>query len=359
VAWVERRNGRFLVGWREDGRKRYVSCTSEAEALDYRRHIEDGRGGPLFRQYVQDVLDAAEDLRETTRERYAAAARLYLVPPLGGLPLGALSPDCLRDVFAALRQRGLSATTRLHARCLLSRVFRQALADGFLTTNPLAGVPRPRRDSGKFLVPLEVDQIEALGSAIKRRYRVSVLMAGYAGLRIGEIGGLQLDHIDRQSRELRVFQAATSTAEKAWIAETKTAAGRRAVPLPGFLLTEIDEHIAAFGVSRDGRVFTTEGYRILHKGNMAPRFRHARRKVGLPEDVTFHHLRHSYAALLIREGAHPKVVQALMGHSSIATTLDIYGHLFPGMGDELAARLEERRVQFLASIRGQDRSLPD
>lgn len=50
----------------------------------------------------------------------------------------------------------------------------------------------------------------------------------------------------------------------------------------------------------------------------------------------FHDLRHTHAAMLIHEGLHPKVIQERMGHESIRTTLDRYGHLFPGM-DEAAA----------------------
>ncbi len=56
--------------------------------------------------------------------------------------------------------------------------------------------------------------------------------------------------------------------------------------------------------------------------------------VGPP--CNFHDLRHTHASLLIREGLHPKVIQERMGHASIRTTLDIYGHLFPGL-DEAAA----------------------
>lgn len=153
--------------------------------------------------------------------------------------------------------------------------------------------------------------------------------------------------IDWERHRLRVSQAAASTARRAWVGDVKTQAARRVVPLPRFLLAEIEEHKTAFGVAPDGRVFTTEGHRILHKSNMAPRFRQARVKAGLSPEVSFHHLRHSYAALLIREGAHPKVVQSLMGHSSIVTTLDIYGHLFPGMGDEFALRLDELRKRSL------------
>ena len=64
--------------------------------------------------------------------------------------------------------------------------------------------------------------------------------------------------------------------------------------------------------------------------------------VGQP--CTFHDLRHSHAALLIREGLHPKVIQERMGHSSIRTTLDTYGHLFPGL-DEAAAEALDSSVR--------------
>ncbi len=61
--------------------------------------------------------------------------------------------------------------------------------------------------------------------------------------------------------------------------------------------------------------------------------------VGQP--CTFHDLGHSHAALLIREGLHPKVIQERMGHSSIRTTLEPYGHLLPGLDEAAAAALDE------------------
>ncbi len=64
----------------------------------------------------------------------------------------------------------------------------------------------------------------------------------------------------------------------------------------------------------------------------------ALRCVGLYK-IRFHHLRHTYASLLIANGEHPKRIQALMGHSSINVTMDVYGHLMPGGGGEVADRL--------------------
>lgn len=60
----------------------------------------------------------------------------------------------------------------------------------------------------------------------------------------------------------------------------------------------------------------------------------------LPEGLRFHDLRHTCASILIAQGAHPKEIQARLGHASIMTTMDQYGHLFPSLGAQLDANLE-------------------
>ena len=60
---------------------------------------------------------------------------------------------------------------------------------------------------------------------------------------------------------------------------------------------------------------------------------------GIP-DIRFHHLRHTCATLLLSRGHHPKLVQELLGHSSVAMTLDRYSHVLPGMGEQTAAAME-------------------
>jgi len=60
--------------------------------------------------------------------------------------------------------------------------------------------------------------------------------------------------------------------------------------------------------------------------------------------VRFHDLRHTCAALLMAEGAHPRAVMERLGHSSITVTLDRYGHLFPHLEESLTADLERSRA---------------
>jgi hypothetical protein len=73
---------------------------------------------------------------------------------------------------------------------------------------------------------------------------------------------------------------------------------------------------------------------------------------------TFHDLRHTAVALAIAEGAHPKAIQARLGHASITTTLNTYGHLFPSLDTELADRLDKVRADALAA-RGRRGGRPD
>lgn len=70
----------------------------------------------------------------------------------------------------------------------------------------------------------------------------------------------------------------------------------------------------------------------------------SRRVLNLPRELRIHDLRHTCAALLIAENASPKLIQAHLGHSTIAVTFDRYGHLFPDDMDRIAEALDARRA---------------
>ena len=64
-------------------------------------------------------------------------------------------------------------------------------------------------------------------------------------------------------------------------------------------------------------------------------------RYGQVQSVAFHSLRHTFATALFSRGEHPKVVQSLLGHSSITQTMDTYSHLMDGMGDDAVNGLDE------------------
>jgi integrase len=362
MAWVEERNGRYSVRWRDgQGRKRQrlfkdkVQAYLFAQVVPARRPARQTPASLTLGEYLLDTLATAEDLRESTRYHYLGMVRRHFLPVLGSVPLADVGATELRAFFLHMREQGYSRSYRAIARNVLSRTFGLAVAEGIIGRNPLSAVPQPQNSTRREVRPLEVYQVEALADAILPRYRVPVLVMAYAGLRVGEVGALTMGNANLLRRELRVHVGVARAGGRLIVSPTKTQAGRRTVPMPEFLVRELAQHIEKFGLAPDGRIFHTPGTnqysdecRLLHAGSLHKPFKAARRRAGLPH-VTPHTLRHTYAAFLIREGAHPKVIQTLMGHTSIKVTMDLYGHLLPGLGEELAARLDDLRVATLVT----------
>jgi len=88
-------------------------------------------------------------------------------------------------------------------------------------------------------------------------------------------------------------------------------------------------------------VFTTEAGTPINPSNLRQRsFAPLLKRAGLPH-IRFHDLRHTCATLLLSKDVHPKFVQELLGHASIAITLDTYSHAVPGMGDQTTTAMED------------------
>jgi integrase len=103
----------------------------------------------------------------------------------------------------------------------------------------------------------------------------------------------------------------------------------------------LGEHIGPYP-SRDGFVFTmAEGGPIRQRNFYRRHFKPAVLRIGLPESLHFHSLRHTCAAFLIANGRHMEEVKDHLGHSSIRVTSDRYGHLFPKARQAVADSLDE------------------
>jgi integrase len=122
--------------------------------------------------------------------------------------------------------------------------------------------------------------------------------------------------------------------------EPKTSASRRTITLPRFLVESLAAHLATQANAQSDLVFRAPEGGPLHRTTFRERFwlPAVRASVGGP--CRFHDLRHTHVALLIAQGEHPKVIQQRLGHASIRTTLDTYGHLFEGLDEAAADRLD-------------------
>jgi integrase len=180
------------------------------------------------------------------------------------------------------------------------------------------------------------------------RLEALYVLAVTAGLRIGELLGLMWEDLDLDAETLRVRRTKSQAKSGPTFTSPKNGKGR-SIRLTQRAVEALKSHKAAQNAERlklgdlwenNDLVFCTTAGRPLDFRNVATAsFKPLLKKAGLP-DIRFHDLRHTCATLLLSRGHHPKLVQELLGHASVAMTLDRYSHVLPGMGDQTAAPME-------------------
>jgi len=217
-----------------------------------------------------------------------------------------------------------------------------------------------RRAKPKLKIGVDIptrEEIKAIVSALSGRWRPLLLTAVFTGLRASELRGLRWPNVDLAKRELHVRERAD---EYKQLGRPKSGSGERTVPLTPIVVSVLREWKLKCPKGTLGIVFPTTkggiaGLQSIVRMGLVP----AQIAAGVTADVAgahgavlkrakypgLHSLRHFYASWCINRKADgglelpPKVVQERLGHSTIAMTLDVYGHLFPRHDDseELAA----------------------
>ena len=236
--------------------------------------------------------------------------------------LDEIRPAAVEDHIAVLAKRA-PRQAELTLR-LLKQVLANAKERGHLVDEAVFRVKAPRREA-KEMRFLEWDEVEELAANTVAPYGNMVMLAALTGLRQGELFALRDRNIDLEEKTVRV-ENGTYAGE---LVPVKTRASRRRVDLSTTAVRLLRRQLLARKPNEVGLVFPSPQGAILNDDNFRHRvFTPAVRRTKLT-GFRFHDLRHTYAALMVAVGAHPKYLQAQMGHSSIRVTLDLYGHLFP------------------------------
>ena len=302
------------------------------------------------RPYLKRCLsDSVKDtVKQTTYESYERLVRVHLGPARGRIKLKNLSPTHVRGLYREKLDSGLSATSvqRIHA--LLHKALKQAMNDGLIPHNVTEAVTAPRQIR-KEIQALPPEQARAFLQAAKsERLEALYLLAIHTGLRQGELLGLRWSDVDLDQGTLqvrRIRSAAKGTPTFTTPKNNKSRSVRltaQAVQaLRGHRKRQMEERLKHAGLWQEaGLVFTSTVGTPLNRHNVFRRsFKPLLRRAGLP-DIPFHALRHSFATLMLSGREHPKVVQEMLGHSRINTTLDFYSHVLPDMQREAVDRLD-------------------
>jgi integrase len=232
----------------------------------------------------------------------------------------------------------------------MHRALKQAVRWGLVPRNVSEAVDPPRIYRKEMLPLSPVQARTFLEAAREDRLEALYVVALHCGLRQGELFGLRWSDVDLEERILRVNRTLTQTKDGPVFTIPKTAKSRRTVRLTNGAVEALKRHSerqAQEIVKMDtlyedqGLVFASKVGTPLNRHNVTQRsFRPLLRRAGVPK-IRFHDLRHTCATLLLGKGVHPKFVQELLGHATIAITLDTYSHILPGMGDQTRQAIED------------------
>jgi integrase len=193
-------------------------------------------------------------------------------------------------------------------------------------------------------------EVELLAEAIEPRFKALVLLAAYGGLRFGELAGLRRSKLDLDRGRVLVVESLVEANGQLSFGPPKSKRSRRSVPLPRRIASEVQVHLDRYvSADPDSLVFSGPKGGVLRRaGFRRSWWRPAIKAAGLP-DLKFHELRHTFVALWVAAGADPKEVSVRAGHSSVAFTLDRYGHLYQDTEDDTPERLDALLLASLAA----------
>ncbi|MEV4836319.1 site-specific integrase [Nonomuraea sp. NPDC049486] len=243
------------------------------------------------------------------------------------MPLVAIRPTAVQGWVKDLHVKGLTPRTIETIYVIFSSIMRGAVRDGMIRRSPCVDIRLPEADKTtiRLLSPAEVI---ALYRAMRPEFAPLVLLGAAAGLRQGEALGLTVDRVDFQEEMLRVDRQIVVIDRRPVLAPPKTRASVRDVPMPAVLADALAKHIDR-RKPKDALFRTSRGNLIRRDYFNADVLKPAILAAEVPADMTFHDLRHTFASTALAEGVPVSEVSRWLGHESITTTVDLYGHLVP------------------------------
>lgn len=354
VETYKLKNGkkRYRVRWEAtDGRAKSKSFPLAKDAQRFELEVERKAAlGELYEAAPETFGDFLtgwlerykQQVRQSSYDRTNEALRY--VEPFKSIALDKINPADVEDHFHKV---GLTAPRQAQiALQKLHQVLRDAQRRGHRINPSVLTVKAPRTETTEMRF-LTAPQVEALANRVTDASRKNPLepltdygdlirFAARSGLRMGEIFALRDTSLDLDAGTVRIENGVY----KGKLVPLKTKASRRQVDLSAETKTLLRRQLLRRKPNAMGLIFPSPEGQIINGSNFRKRvFKEACKEAGL-DGLRFHDLRHTYAALMVAAGAHPKYLQAQMGHSSIRVTLDRYGHLFPDANRAILGALD-------------------
>lgn len=359
MAWIRtdtRKDGThaYRVYFRQRGRQTTLTFDDENLAETFRTAVDQlgaeaalrlhqidrqprAQHGITVTEWLTHHIDHLTGVDSRTADDYRAYLRNDIGPALGHMPLADLDRDDVARWVQAMGAAGASAKTIANKHGLLSAALAGAVISGQIPSNPAAGTRLPRGQRQE-MVFLTRQQFATLLAAAPERWRPLVEFLVASGARWSEVTALQPADVDRAGHTVRINKAWKRSPYR--IGPPKTRRSVRTINVPARVLDQLD-YTGEWLFTNPGR-----GNRAAGGPVRAPNFRSnvwipAVERSKLEPRPRIHDLRHTCASWLIQAGVPLPVIQRHLGHESIQTTVDVYGHLDRRSAKEAADVLDQ------------------
>lgn len=225
---------------------------------------------------------------------------------------------------------------------LLNLIFNESLKRDYIYKNPMINVIVPKSEKEtKEVDAFSIDEQKQLINAIQDdKYKNIYTIAMFSGMRIGEILALTPDDIDFENNEIHITRSLTRDKNSNVILgkSTKTYNSKRNIPITSLFKTELEDAIKNMQPNPYNLIFTTRNQTLFSAANINCFFKRLCTKNGikleknskgkLESRVNMHMLRHTYATRCIESGMPAHILQKLLGHKNVSTTINTYTTIF-------------------------------
>ena len=277
-------------------------------------------------------LHASPNCKPSTYQTYLGYLNNIIVPFFGDLNINEISPILIKEFMKQMQDKGRANATINKYIKFISAIYNFMINSDIAVRNPLVRIKSLKEVKNKKIRALCTEEVQALLSKTKKIYPdfyPLLFTAIFTGMRQGEIMALTWDSINWITKKITIDKNYTHGK----LGTPKT--GKiRVIDMSDELVKVLREWRIACPHSEYNLIFpNNEGNYQSAENMMKRRFLPALNRAGINK-IRFHDLRHTYASLLLANGAPMKYVQHQLGHSSITMTMDLYTHLLPEVNDK-------------------------
>ncbi len=384
----QRNDGRYCYAYTDREKKRryiYAQTLAELRTREKELILKYDRGLDAYaaeKLTVNDVYDKyisqKFNLKETTKSNYIYMYNHFVRDTFGKRKIGDVRYSDIKIFYQSLLEKNLKPNTLENVHTQIHPTFQMAVRDGLIHRNPSDSVMAEIKKSNLWNKPkrhaLTIPQQKAFMNFIEghREYEgwapvITVLLG--TGMRIGECLGLRWEDIDFEERLISVNHNLTYRPNKNGDSEKhiqtpKTEAGNRTIPM---VQEVIDAFLAEYQIQKclgfceeeidgySGFVFSTISHTVYLPGAVNNAIHRIVKAYNKKEEATAkkedrnpillpafsaHNLRHTFCTRLCENESNLKVIQDIMGHSDITTTMDIYAEVTKEKKQEVLTNLE-------------------